>query len=537
MRLFKVYLIIACLFFMSACTKNPLEVDFKPVHEPMYNFTQSSDLLSCTGKKIDKIQASPIDVYVSSIPDHTTPSIEGGFLTKDAVMMATTAVDRLNTERVAVVGDGGEDDSRKQVQIFGAFTELNRTTQSNALSGDVALGNWELDVGKDKNINHIAIDLAMSENGRVVPHTPTSVSIFIYGENGDAEIAFDNDGDFATALAYGYTGQEGFHSASRLLIETAVAIMMSSYYDLDITSCLNKSKKDENDVRVQETSYDKAVFDEEYFRETHKPKPLPKKEMLAPTATVTPMQTSNEINQTEDKSQRYKSQRPGIIDAPIKEQKLKAFESHSGQTLYNVPQTKVTRDSYGRRIVKPSAIQQIPVEPKEYKDTTKSMFGDEYDVRVATQKRSTGYLDIQNKSDLLSLLARGGISAPHTQVDRANSERVKRYLWNNNHIKGVFIKFPLPPDAKLYEYAKYYIEHSNDSCGNTAPSGTKNINYGIFENISYTSFDVTCPNNTRNIYIFYTYNGQLNILNLKRLKEWVDLDKVMKDILRTILSK
>jgi hypothetical protein len=523
MRFKKYIFLVFCAVCLTSCTKNPLEVDFKPAHEPMYNFTQSSQLLACTGKKIDRIEADPVDVYVSSIPDHTTPSIEGGFLTKDAVMMVTTAVSRLNTDRVAVVGDGGADDTRRQVQVFGAFTELNRTTQSNAVSGDMAIGDWEFELGKDKNINHIAIDLAMSENSRIIPHTPTSVSIFIHGERGDAQLAFDNGGDFATAVAYGYTGQEGFHSASRLLIETSVAVMMSSFYDLDITDCLNTTKKAEDDVRVQDTSYDKPVFDEEYF----------KKRYVKPKSVTNPISRDKQSNGDEG----YKTLRPGIIDAPTKEGRLKAFETNSGETLYNVPQAKVTRDSYGRRIVKPSAIQQIPVEPKEYKHASRSAFEDTYDSRVATQKRHSSFLDIQSKSDVLSLLARSGITAPNIQIDPTNNERVKRYQWQNSDIKGIFVKFPLPFNAKFYEYADYYANNSRDSCGSRPPRTSKSLNYGIFEGMNYTSFDVVCENNTKKIYVFYTYNNHMNIINLKRLKQRVNLNDVKNNLLKTILSK
>ncbi len=262
MKLCLLFLLVAQLLFVASCSyfDNPLEVDMKPRQEPMYNFTQSSALLSCVGEKIDETGNDYIDVYISTIPDHTTPPIVSGFLTKDAVMMVTTALGRLNSEKVAIVGKNGGIKGRRQVQILGAFTELNRTVQSDAISGETIIpGGIELGIGKDGNVNHIALDLAMSEYNRIIPRTPTSVSVHIMGSSGDGTITYDDGGDFAIVGSFGYSKQEGFHSASRLLIETSVAIMMANFYELDIRDCLKKNKK--YDAPVQKTPYDKPVFD------------------------------------------------------------------------------------------------------------------------------------------------------------------------------------------------------------------------------------------------------------------------------------
>lgn len=245
-------------FLLAGCSSSKTP-DHKPKREPAYNFTQSSQVLACVGDMVDSSNGDPIDIFISNIPDHTTPSIESGFLTKNAVMMVTTAVDRMNSPRIAAVGANGGIPIRRQVQILGSFTELNRTSKSKAMSGQAILpGGFELDFGRDENFNHIALDLAMSENNRIVPKTATSVSIIIHGNNGDVTLTYDDDGDYAAVGAIGYTAQEGFHSASRLLIETAVAVMVSRFYGLDITNCLNRARKEtapNNDL-----PYDKPVF-------------------------------------------------------------------------------------------------------------------------------------------------------------------------------------------------------------------------------------------------------------------------------------
>lgn len=253
------FLFLLPTFFVTACGHGMVDYNVKPKQEPIYNFTQSSQVLSCLGSQINQSREHPIDVYVSNIPDHTTPTIEGGFLTKNAVMMVTTALDRLQTNKVAVIGKGGAVKSRRQVQILGSFTELNRTVQSNALSGETVFpGGFQLSLGSDKNANHIALDLAMSEQNRIVPSTPTSVSIQIHGNSGNATLTYDEGSDFAAIGAIGYSGQEGFHSGQRLLIETSVALMMSKYFDVDIRSCLNANKKAEkSEVK---TDYDSPIF-------------------------------------------------------------------------------------------------------------------------------------------------------------------------------------------------------------------------------------------------------------------------------------
>ncbi|MEC8665482.1 MAG: hypothetical protein VXY16_08425, partial [Pseudomonadota bacterium] len=244
---------------LSGCGYNPLEVDVKPRGEPVYNYTQSSNLLDCVGKNINYSNVPSIDVYVSNIPDHTIPSIESGFLTKNSVMMVTTALDRFNTNKVAVVGKNGGDPRRRQIQILGSFTELNRTTSSSAMSSESLFpGGFELEFGADKNFNHIALDLAMSEENRIVPGTSTSVAVQVHGNSGDVTLTYDDGDEFAAIGAAGFTAQEGFHAAQRLLIETSVALMMSKYFDIPIRNCLNAVKKPETQKIYN--PYDRPVF-------------------------------------------------------------------------------------------------------------------------------------------------------------------------------------------------------------------------------------------------------------------------------------
>ena len=181
-------------------------------------------------------------------------------MTKNAVMMVNTAIDRLNTPKIAIVGNDGGDASRAQLQILGAFTEINRTVKSSALSGEVAIpGGIELDLGSDSSFNHLALDLALSYDNRIVPGSSTSVSIQVHGGTGDATLSYDEGDDFAAVGAIGYTGQEGIHSSQRLLIETAIAIMFSKLYKVDIKNCWNKSRHGE--PVIPEDLFDKPIVE------------------------------------------------------------------------------------------------------------------------------------------------------------------------------------------------------------------------------------------------------------------------------------
>jgi len=264
--IFKFLCFLTIPLLLLGCAANPLETKVKPKNEPTYNFTQSSQVLSCVGHFINISNKPSVDIFISSIPDHTIPTIETGFLTKNAIMMVNTAFDRLQTESVGIVGKDGGLKDRLQVQVLGAFTELNRTMKSSAASGEVVIpGGFELEFGGDQSYNHIALDLALSFKNRIVPGTSTSVSIQIDGGSGDITLSYDEGDEFAAIGALGFTGQEGFHSAQRLLVETAVAIMMARFYSLDITQCWNKTKKPDHTSPIFD--YDYPVFDSSTYEE------------------------------------------------------------------------------------------------------------------------------------------------------------------------------------------------------------------------------------------------------------------------------
>lgn len=329
----KITIFLGSLLLVVGCTGPQIGIDIKPSFEPTYNMTQSSSLLSCVGDYIDYDQeAQPLDLFIADIPDHTTPVIEAGLLAKNAIMMVTTAIDRLYTPKVAVVGQNGGQQGRHQVQVLGAFTELNRTAESGALSGDVIFpGGWDLSLGKDQSFNHVALDLVLAESNRIVPGTATSVSIQIYGGSGDMDITFDTGDEFAIAGSMGYTAQQGFHSAQRLLVETAVALMMSRYYDIDIRDCLMQSKNEDADKSSY--SYDAPVFPSESSEDT-------------------------EESQSPSLSERYNSTGRAPQSLPLNKSYLS--EGNQKYERYKVISPEVQGEETRRRIVVPEEMNVMP---------------------------------------------------------------------------------------------------------------------------------------------------------------------------------
>lgn len=259
-----VFVLSIAVLPLSACAKKgPFSIDLKPESQPVYNFTKSSQVLACVGRVIAASNVEPSDIFIGNIPDHTTPTIDQGFLTKNAVMMATTAVDRLGTPKIGIIGKGGARRGRHQLQILGSFTELNRAYQSNALSGELVVpGGVELGFGGDRNYFHTALDLALSERNRIVPGTATSISVQVYGEKGNATLTIDEGGEYAGVLSSGYTAQEGIHAAQRLLVETAVAIMVGKYYGIDAEACVGVSEEQgaRSDVGDYVQPYDRPIY-------------------------------------------------------------------------------------------------------------------------------------------------------------------------------------------------------------------------------------------------------------------------------------
>ena len=221
--------------------------------DPHFNTTRASEVLACIGEEVDKSPLSPMDLIVSGVRDQTKPIEVPGLLATDNTMMTTVAVDRLNTEKVSVIGSNGAVKGRPAYQLVGAFTELNRTYNSTALGGAARIGNLELDLSNDKEWNHVALDLGLTHNSRLVHGMTVSVNISLQNNNSDGNLTVTPGSSNSGVIAVGFRTKEGIHAAQRLLIETAISVLIAKLYEVDASACFKKVYKERADFKDTES--------------------------------------------------------------------------------------------------------------------------------------------------------------------------------------------------------------------------------------------------------------------------------------------
>jgi hypothetical protein len=231
---------------------------------PRFNVTNATTLLSCIGSLIDQSDQPSTDFLIGSIRDQTKPLEVPGLLATDNTMMTSIALDRMQTKKVNVVGPQGVNKQGRVIQLVGAFTELNRTLSSNALGVSGRISDYELEFGTDDEWNHIAFDMALTQNGRVINGMTTSVSIIVAGNSGDGNVNVQPNNDSSAVISFGYRNKEGIHSAQRLLIETSAAVLIARLYNVDSTECFKKAYKE--DAIIHQPNI------QSYFAQPHKTK-------------------------------------------------------------------------------------------------------------------------------------------------------------------------------------------------------------------------------------------------------------------------
>ncbi|MFZ4761873.1 MAG: hypothetical protein ACOYK8_03565 [Alphaproteobacteria bacterium] len=229
---------------LTGCVgKRPGKTDIWPSAPATINKTSISTGLSCLGRLIEQTPDKQLDVFVATIGDDTIPVDVAGLLARDTTMMATTAVDRLGTSKITVVGRGAHLPENDLVQLVGGFTELNRTVSSRAYGGAARFGNYEFNLGADETWNTIGLDLALTKGGRLLSGGTVSLSVTVEGENGDSNVLINPSKNKSFSLSSGYKAQEGIHAAQRLLIELGVATLFASHYGIDASICFSDLAK------------------------------------------------------------------------------------------------------------------------------------------------------------------------------------------------------------------------------------------------------------------------------------------------------
>lgn len=218
---------------------NPKE-NISPDAYPHFNVTDVTQVLTCIGQEIDKSPFPATDFIIGSVRDQTKPIDVPGLLATDNTMMMTLALDRFGSKKVSVTSQKGYNKKHNLIQLAGAFTELNRTTRTNAIGGSARISDYEFDLGADTEWNHIAFDLALTQLNRVVNGMTVSVSISVAGDSGDGNVLIQPNDSSSAAIAFGYRNKEGIHAAQRLLIETSLAYLVSKLYQVDPSTCFNQ---------------------------------------------------------------------------------------------------------------------------------------------------------------------------------------------------------------------------------------------------------------------------------------------------------
>ncbi|HEY1097006.1 MAG TPA: hypothetical protein VGF14_07170 [Alphaproteobacteria bacterium] len=241
----------ACQYIPDGFGKKDPRSNLFAKEDPHFNTTRASDVLACIGHQIDNSPLPGIDLIVSGVRDQTKPIEVPGLLATDNTMMATVAVDRLNTDKVSVIGSNGMINGRPAYQLVGAFTELNRTYNSTALGGAARIGNIELDLGNDREWNHVALDLGLTHNSRLVNGMTVSVNISLQNNNVDGNMTVTPGSSNSAVIAVGFRTKEGIHAAQRLLIETAIGVMMAKLYEVDASPCFKRVYQEQADFKEE----------------------------------------------------------------------------------------------------------------------------------------------------------------------------------------------------------------------------------------------------------------------------------------------
>ena len=243
---------LICIFFLQSCSVSYHEDgrQIRPERKARYNMTDATVFLQCVGGLIDKSPNPGTDFFIARLRDQTRPFDTVGLLALETTMMASIAMDRLGTPKIRVVG-GSVEGMPEPVQLIGAFTELNRTITSGALGGALRLDDIaEIDLSADQEWNNIALDMALVYNTVMLNGMTASVNISVEGDSGDGNFIIAPGEEYSGVISMGYRGREGIHAAQRLLIETAIGILMGKFYDVDMTQCIGEAGRLQNDHKL-----------------------------------------------------------------------------------------------------------------------------------------------------------------------------------------------------------------------------------------------------------------------------------------------
>ena len=246
-RALKSIILFNIMVMLGGCAVTAPEVkDFDPEGKVTMIETPNTSLLSCLGDMIDASPQNPVYINVHRLRDETIPEYfrERG-LTNGGMWLATTAISRLNTDKVVAVLARYSDaallpDDITRVDFRGAFTQFDRLGVTGAANARATLNKFGFNLGLTKEYELITGDFTTSINGRVL--NSTAVGIIVLRSSGAGALSWKSGSDSGQVQLRGRM-REGRQAAQRHIIEAATALHVASYFGIDYKACLKKDER------------------------------------------------------------------------------------------------------------------------------------------------------------------------------------------------------------------------------------------------------------------------------------------------------
>ena len=246
-RALKSIILFNVMVMLGGCAVTAPEVkDFDPEGKVTTIETPNTSLLSCLGDMINASPQNPVYINVHRLRDETIPEYfrERG-LTNGGMWLATTAISRLNTDKVVAVLARYSDeallpDDITRVDFRGAFTQFDRLGVTGAANARATLDKFGFNLGLTKEYELITGDFTTSINGRVL--NSTAVGIIVLRSSGAGALSWNSGSESGQVQIRGRM-REGRQAAQRHIIEAATALHVASYFGLNYKACLEKDER------------------------------------------------------------------------------------------------------------------------------------------------------------------------------------------------------------------------------------------------------------------------------------------------------
>lgn len=234
---------ILTLFPVVACSSvaprpaTPVELVGGQV--PEYVISSWSSCLAKLGRHIDSHPGvRALDVYVGDVIDETGIAEQ---LSQGGSTMVIEAIEKLRSNKVAVVGSQPKAADRDYRIIVGAFPQFDRTVRSSSRGAKIGLTRFfGADAGEDRTWNYLSSHLMMTDDdGRLSYNESVSLGIWFSDDNGEANFTGDGDEVLAAGLSISYKVKRvaGRHQAQRELIDGDVFLHMARHFGYPAERC------------------------------------------------------------------------------------------------------------------------------------------------------------------------------------------------------------------------------------------------------------------------------------------------------------